>query len=110
MNITKKKVLIMSLCGTLLFGVLIFLSTATCYNSSWCASIRGTLSSDTLAIVLLFPPAFLLSLATYFLHEKVFRAWLHFASWWVPLSVFFILITSKGGVGFVDGLGWEKGK
>lgn len=106
---TKSKVLIMSLCGTVFLGILIFLSTATCYYSSWCAPIRSALSSDTLSVVLLFPPLFLLSLITYFLHEKVFRSWLHFTYWWIPLSVFFTLITSKSGAGWGVGLSWEKG-
>lgn len=111
--ITKNKVLIFSLCGTLFLSAIIFLGTATCYYSNWCVPISSALSSklnsDILSFTLLFPSLFILSVTTYFLHEKVFRAWLHFAYWWIPLSVFFTLVTSKSGAGWGVGLSWEKG-
>lgn len=45
---------------------------------------------------------FLLSLITYKMRDEVFLAWLRFAYWWIPLSMFFTLITpgsSGGGFG-----------
>lgn len=50
----------------------------------------------------LFIPILFLSLITYFLQEEVFRAWLHFAYWWIPLSLVMIYLaagTSGGGFG-----------
>lgn len=45
--------------------------------------------------VVFFPVVMLapLSLLALFLRDEVFRAWVRFAKWWVPLSMFLILIT-----------------
>ena len=40
-----------------------------------------------------FLPLFILSLITYKLRDEVFKTWLHFVYWWVPLSVFLVFIT-----------------
>ncbi len=55
-------------------------------------------------IILLTIPTFLLSLITYWMHEKVFRAWLRFAYWWIPLTIVLVLMThdSSGGFGISD--------
>ncbi|MBI5003526.1 hypothetical protein HZC00_00315 [Candidatus Kaiserbacteria bacterium] len=34
------------------------------------------------------------------MREEVFRAWLRFAYWWVPLSIVLTLITPGGSGGF----------
>ncbi|MCX6735762.1 MAG: hypothetical protein NTZ13_01640 [Candidatus Parcubacteria bacterium] len=50
-------------------------------------------------------PVFLFSLITYPLREETFRSWLHFAKWWVPMSVLLVLITPDGqGGGYMPSL------
>jgi hypothetical protein len=34
------------------------------------------------------------------MREEVFRSWLHFAYWWVPLSIILTLITPDGSGGW----------
>lgn len=38
-------------------------------------------------------PLFIFSLATYKLNERVYLTWLNFTKWWIPLSIFGILIS-----------------
>jgi hypothetical protein len=38
-------------------------------------------------------PIFFFSLLTFFLKEAIFRTWLHFSYWWIPLSIILILIS-----------------
>lgn len=47
---------------------------------------------DILSYTIIFIPVFILSLATYFLHEKTFVAWRKFTLWWVLVSFFLIAI------------------
>jgi hypothetical protein len=61
-------------------------------------------------IILFSMPLFLFSLITYFLREEVFRAWLHFAYGWIPLSIVLILLasgSSGGGFGIPNVLDQE---
>jgi hypothetical protein len=65
---------------------------------------------NTLLVFLPVLPLFLLSLITYKLRDEVFIRWMKFARWWVPMTMFFILIApgvsgglaplDKGRVGF----------
>lgn len=52
-------------------------------------------------------PLFLFSLIAYFMREEIFRAWVRFATWWIPISMFCILITPTdyGGAGIGMSLG-----
>ena len=50
----------------------------------------------------IFLPLFLLSLFAFFMREEIFATWVNFAKWWVPLSVFAILITPEKAGGFVS--------
>lgn len=60
-------------------------------RAEWCEPLAFTLIP--------FLPIFLFSLVTYKMREEVFRAWFNFTKWWVPISIFLILITpdSSGG-------------
>ena len=48
----------------------------------------------------IFSIVFLFSLITYFLSESVFRAWVNFMKWWVPLQIFLVLITPESSGGY----------
>ncbi|MBM3261623.1 hypothetical protein FJY93_04385 [Candidatus Kaiserbacteria bacterium] len=41
------------------------------------------------------PVMFILSLITYFLREEVFRTWIRFTYWWVPLSFVVVLFAGS---------------
>lgn len=63
--------------------------------------------------ILLLPifPLALFSIITYKMRDKVFNAWINFAKWWIPLTIFLTLIApandgslypvDKGRVAFV---------
>ena len=56
-------------------------------------------------MLLPFWPITVFSLITYPLREEVFQAWMHFAKWWIPLSIFFVLIMPDGqGGGYMPSL------
>jgi len=46
-----------------------------------------------------------LSIITFFLRDEIFRAWLKFAYWWLPISIFFIFLSANAGGGGGFGLG-----
>ncbi len=76
----------------LTFGFI--MSTGACYHNKFCFRFFDNLLIRTIALSLLpFLPLFLLSLITYKMKDEVFTAWISFAKWWVPLSMFAILIT-----------------
>ena len=50
-------------------------------------------------ILFLFFPTLFLSIITFFLRDEIFRAWLKFAYWWMPLSIFFIYLSANAGGG-----------
>ncbi|MCK9351167.1 MAG: hypothetical protein WCT49_01070 [Candidatus Paceibacterota bacterium] len=105
---TKKNIVLFSaLVGTITFFLLIFSS-----EIGLCPRNIGTCSQSydaTATNFFLFLPILFFSLITYKLREETFRAWLHFAYWWVPLSMFLTLITpeSRGG-GFGPQISWGK--
>lgn len=55
------------------------------------------LVAATLVPIFLVPLSFLLIL----FRDEVFRSWLRFVYWWVPLSILFILLDTGGGGGFL---------
>lgn len=60
--------------------------------------------------ILIFLPTLLFSIITYKMREEVFRAWLHFAYWWIPISLVFIYLAggwSGGGFGIPNVLDQE---
>ena len=54
-------------------------------------------------ILFLFFPTLFLSIITFFLRDEIFRAWLEFAYWWLPISVIIVSIFAKLSSG---GGGW----
>ncbi|MBI4088995.1 hypothetical protein HY415_02775 [Candidatus Kaiserbacteria bacterium] len=56
-------------------------------------------------------PLVIFSLITYKMREEVFRAWLHFAYWWIPVSLIFIYLAggwTGGGFGIPNVLDQES--
>jgi hypothetical protein len=88
---TKKISLILGV----IFSVLFFLSAyqknmglcGSNYNQCWKVA-------DILWPVFLFGlPVFLLTLVSYRMNDQVLQSWWHFAYWWIPISVLFIVTT-----------------
>jgi len=99
--ITKKNTFITSI---LAFGVTVLLwvlnmgDIISCrtpigvgYSIKYCAQISIILLPLTTVIPV--------SLLTYKLRDEIFRAWIRFAQWWVPISMLIILIIPGGGGG-----------
>ena len=55
----------------------------------------------------LFVPLFVYALVTYWMREEVYVAWFKFVRWWVPSSMFLILISPEYGGGLFNPI--EKG-
>ena len=55
-------------------------------------------------LLILFPviPVFFVALIIYFTHEEIYRSWFKFARWWIPLSMFLVLITPQYGGGLFN--------
>ena len=55
---------------------------------------------DIFLTLFIFPITLLFSLITYKMREEVFRAWVRFATWWIPLQIVLTLLTpeSSGGL------------
>jgi len=92
---TKKNILLIALGGTVLFFLCVFSQTfALCAEYQWSC----TKKFDSVAEILqIFIPLFLLSLITYKLRNEVFRAWLMFATWWVPLTILLVTLAPSNG-------------
>jgi hypothetical protein len=97
MKMTKKKVFLVSLS---IVGILTILDMVGVSKICGAGNIscRDNLS-NIFTLALPFLPVLFFSLITYKLREEVFRTWLHFAYWWVPLSIFFISVDMTGGSG-----------
>lgn len=103
MQLTKKKVFWTSLVGGFIFIFLLsFVLNDSCgLYKDLCRSFYD----NTANFLFLFPIILIFSLITYFLREEVFQAWMHFAKWWIPLSIFFVLIMPDGqGGGYMPSL------
>lgn len=88
---TKRSVLfISSIYVICIIGVLVL---SKCYGDRWCPLNINHLDKVPVLVLLPFLPAFILSLATYRMHETIFRAWVTFARWWVPLSALAVFLT-----------------
>lgn len=98
--LTKKNVLIISSVYVIcLVAMLLF---SKCYGGRWCPLNIYKLDYVPVFVFLPLFPSFLLSLTTYKMREEIFASWVNFAKWWVPLSVFAILITPEKAGGFVS--------
>lgn len=90
----KKKILIASLAFPLFLGT-VLLIVDTC-NSWWCDTGDDTPLGYFLIIFFPLLPTLFFSLITYWMRDEVFQAWLNFSYWWIPLSIFLVLITPEG--------------
>jgi hypothetical protein len=100
MKKTRQIILIVGLIGTLLLFGLFLISRTNCYIEHWCRSVFDMFSSDNFSALFFTPSLFFLSLLTYKMRDEVFRTWLHFAYWWIPLSIILTLITPNGSGGW----------
>lgn len=90
---TKKNVLVISFVGFLLFIVFLFakeLGLCALINSS-CTNTFDPIAEN----LSVFIPLLALSIITYFMREEVYRTWLRFAQWWIPLSMLAIFIAPE---------------
>lgn len=101
---TKKRVLIVGLAGTVSIAAVAFLSlSGYCYEHGACVSFFESFDPWSFVDYILFtPPLFLLSLITYKMREEVFVAWMKFSQWWLPLSFIAVLITPRSSGGFIE--------
>lgn len=90
---TKKGVLIWGLfLSIVLFGLIFLQQNSFCYSTGWCRNLWGELNLVGF-ILFPFPFVFLFSLITYKMRDEVSRAWIKFATWWVPLQILLVAIT-----------------
>ena len=96
--VTKKNVLLIAL---ILVGIqaLYVLSTYTpyfnsCYDILWCQYKIIDAVSALFPLSVPFVPVLLFSLITYKMRDEVFQAWMRYAAWWVPLTVFLTAVSS----------------
>ncbi|MHB8710383.1 MAG: hypothetical protein ACYC6X_02425 [Minisyncoccota bacterium] len=100
---TKKVLIWGSSISILLFLFSFYLFSGNwCYEGSACNNIEYAVSKSGIyeSVFFLSLSLFLFSLITYKMRDEVFRAWLHFAYWWVPLTIFLTLITPNGHGGW----------
>ncbi len=92
---TSKKAFIVSICCVVLALMLDFLYRNTSLLS------MSTYRSMIEPLFFMSIPLSISSFFLLFLREEIFRAWLRFAYWWIPVSVFFIYLSSaSSGGGF----------
>jgi hypothetical protein len=105
MKMTKKKVLLISLIGS---GAVLSLSSESvyeyCFSKGHCWGFFEVFDFVRPFLFILLP-IFLFSVATYFLKEGVFKTWMKFTYWYLPIYVLVILLLSGmgGGGGYIVG-------
>jgi len=86
----KKKLLVLSILGVLLFDVFLTISFKGLCSFSY---ICDRAHDDSMVYVFfLFIPLFIFSLITYKMREGIFESWWKFARIWIPLSMLAILV------------------
>ncbi len=80
-------------CGAVLTFLLLVLNDSCGVNKVLCKDIYTQIAS----FLFLFPFVFIFSAITYFLREEIFRLWLKFTYYWIPISIFLVLIIPGGG-------------
>ena len=114
---TKKSVLWISLIGVVLVTLELFGKNPFddyCVQKQNCLffwKISWDIMDFINPLLYLLVPVFLLSLITYFLREEIFRTWIRFTYWWIPISIFFVYLasgSSGGGFGIPNVLDQES--
>ena len=91
----KKKLLVLSILGVLLFGVFLTISFKGLCSFSY---ICDRAHDDSMVYVFfLFIPLFIFSLITYKMREGIFESWWKFARIWIPLSMLAVIISPSYG-------------
>ena len=107
---TKKKVFWISLVGTVVFFTLSPSNLyGYCFQEGHCWRLWNVIES-TAPYFFLLPLLLLFSIITYKMREEVFRSWIRFAYWWIPISLFLIYLaggSSGGGFGMPNVLDQE---
>lgn len=89
---------------TLLWTSGIFTIVLIVLNQVGTSTLCGLIQQDTVCMGILygimmgfFPviPLFILSIITYKMRDEVYRTWLRFAQWWVPLSMVLIFVAPE---------------
>lgn len=99
--IKKKGLLWASLISTIcIIGFIFIPSVDYCYSHYWCSQIESWLSDFSFILVLL-PVVLLLSIITYRMREAVFKKWLKFSFWYIPVYIIFsyFIVDSTPGTG-----------
>lgn len=95
----KKIVLVISIIGTLVLGLLAYLEKIGFYHfHPWTAYILGLLYVIGPSLFL-FPIILIFSLITYKMNDGVFKLWLKFTYIWIPLTIILPILTPIGGGG-----------
>lgn len=104
MNKTKKIILFISL----IFSVF-FITTSNYSNLLYNYDIWSKIIDSAMPMLIAFSSIiiFLFSLITYFLKDEIFKPWIKFTYWWLPLSIIFTLITPGGSGSFFVNI-WDK--
>ena len=101
MKMKKTKNIILSI-SLIIYGVLILADFITTPQICIFLNHKDSLNCadrvfNTAMVFYIFPFVFLFSLITYFLKEEIFKSWSKFTYFWVPLSMFLVLIIPSGG-------------
>lgn len=93
--LSKKVIFFVSLIGTIILTGVIFIPNVDyCFSHNWCNQIWdwvGLLGP----IIFVFPVIFFLSLITYNMQEEVFKHWIKFAIWYIPIFILFTIWISS---------------
>lgn len=102
--VTKKNTTIFGIIGTLLIALLYLLAGSSyCYSSEMCHGVLKEMQFWNLVSYLVSSfPILLLSLVTYKMRDELFSAWIGFAIWWLPFSIFVTAIAPESKEGFIS--------
>jgi len=105
MEKTKKLIFWITFLIVASFWIVFLITDNYCYDNRYglyCGLLSCWAGASFFAL-----PVFVFSSITYFLRGEVFQKWFRFSAWWIPMSLFFTLITQESGGGFA-GWGWGK--
>ena len=99
--ITKKSVLIFSAASLALLIALGLFQGSCDYDARGLCWQYWSEIGDFGQNIFIMVPLFVFSLITLRMREEVFRTWIHFAIWFVPLSVVLIIMSPDRGGGML---------